>query len=61
MLHTKAEAAGRLRVSTRTIERYIYQGLLEATKNPGSKGRIRISDQAINDFLTAQRINPPTP
>ncbi|MCF7884972.1 MAG: helix-turn-helix domain-containing protein [Candidatus Marinimicrobia bacterium] len=52
--HTKKEVARILRISKKTVENYIGQGLLEAKKIGGSDkkaGKILISEKALNEFI----------
>jgi hypothetical protein len=61
VLYTKAETAEQLRKSQRTVDRYIRDGLLKATKGPGRNGNVMISDAAIAEYLKRQEIVPAEP
>lgn len=51
-LLSPAEAAGRLGVSVRTLDRYVAQGLIRPLRTPGGHRRFRPADL---DRLVEQR------
>lgn len=56
MLLTRDEAAKRLRVHVGTVDRRIRAGLIRAIKAPGTQGSIRISEEAIADYIKQQTL-----
>lgn len=49
---TKCEVAEELRVSQRTVERWLRLGLLRRFKGPGGRrGVVRVSRKALDDFI----------
>lgn len=56
MLLTLAEVAERLRVHEVTVRRYIRQGRIKAMKGPGRAGHVRISEEALAEYLEQQAV-----
>ncbi len=53
---TLSETAGVLRMSRRHVSRQIQSGLLRAHKlSPGQRGQVRVTSEAIGDYLRATR------
>ena len=56
---TKAEVAGRLRVTERSVNRYIAAGLLEAVKTTDTpNGHIRITVTSYEAFVAERAVTP---
>lgn len=55
MYLTRAEAAELLRVSERTVDRYIKRGLLTAIQGrPGTQNIVQISERSVTEFLAGR-------
>lgn len=50
---TPDEVAERLRLSRRTVDRYIHSGQLEAVRSDSGR-QVRIPDRALRDFMAAK-------
>jgi len=53
---TVGEIASSLQLSDRTIRRLIHTGELAAVCTPGRRGRMRVSQQALRDFLARSAV-----
>src|SRR5215211_7627599 len=60
-IYTKQEAADRLKVSTRAVERYVAQGKLSPSYTGGATGQIKTFSQADLKRLKAEKSAPPPP
>jgi excisionase family DNA binding protein len=53
---TIGEVAEKLKVSTRTVYRWVDSGDLPIIKlTPGEKGNVRVSEQDLREFVEARR------
>jgi len=57
---TRAQAAEKLQVTSRTIDTYIKDGRLKAAKfgKPGGRGNVRISAASLNALLEPEPLAP---
>lgn len=56
---TKAEVAERLRVSEKTIERYIRRGLLDAIKTTDApQGAVRVTMASYEAYVAERAVTP---
>ncbi len=56
---TIADLCERLNCSPATAYRLVKIGALRATKNPGRNGMIRVSEEALADYLTTHLVTVP--
>jgi excisionase family DNA binding protein len=53
---TRAETAEILRVHEITVDRYIKRGLLNAMKNPGPNGHVRIAKASLDAYIASRAV-----
>jgi len=56
---TITDVCDRLNCSPDTVYRLIHSGLLEAHKNPGRNGAMRISETALDAYVAASKVVTP--
>jgi excisionase family DNA binding protein len=56
--YTLEEVADRLKVSRRTVNRWIEEGELTAIKFAPGRGHVRVADSDLKDFIERHRTRP---
>lgn len=60
MLLTTSEVAERLRVHEGTVRRYIRQGRIKAMRAPGPNSHIRVSEEALAEYIEGATVQADT-